>query len=158
VDAVGVVAELIDVANADALGNFEMRSDAEYISALLPLPIPAIAFRIFNNGIAITETKAVTWTIDRQFTQLTIPLAAASSASPALSPLPSTIRGMVNRGDGAPAAGVIVRAFDRNLGPTDRRSALRNTREPQPKSGGVIDRRRAIGRSRAGALKVARYT
>jgi hypothetical protein len=119
-DATGILGEMIDVAETDAAGDFQMQLASAYLTALLPQAKPVLAFRVFAAGKAVAQTKDVEWTVAQLVTELRIPIGASApatnvSATPAYTPAQAVVRGAVVYGDGTPMVGAIVRAFDRNL-------------------------------------------
>ncbi len=116
-DAEGVCPDLIDIALTDSRGRFEMRIDGEALAELLPRRRPTLAFRVFDGPQLFELAHRVTWQASSQSTRLQILLAAKEPANPQqLEPAPLVVRGTVHEADGDPAAGLVVRAFDRNLG------------------------------------------
>src|SRR6188474_2840933 len=115
-DAAGICTDLIDVALTDARGQFELRLDADYLSALLPQRAPELVFHVFEGAKPLSQKPAVSWRVVAQATRLQVPIAAVDDpASARQLPAQAVVRGTVRNGDGSPAAGRLVHAIDRNL-------------------------------------------
>jgi len=116
-DAEGASPDLIDIDVTDARGQFDMRLDGEYVANMLPRKRPALVFRVFDGARQLALGPRVVWQLTTQATRLQIPLAGGEAAAqPPAAPAPLVVRGTVREADGDPAAGLVVRAFDRNLG------------------------------------------
>lgn len=115
-DAEGICPDLIDVAVADARGNFEMRIDRDYIADLLPCRRPALVFRVFDGDRLIQGAQRV-WPLNAQMTAQQIPLTDSSGdgVDSKMRPAQLVVRGTASNVDGKPLAGRTVHAFDRNL-------------------------------------------
>lgn len=118
-DADGLCPDLIDVAIADARGQFEMRLDSDYLASLIPRRKPSLIFLVFDGEHPVALAQRVVWQVTSQVTRLQIPLSAATPSGPQPAPAPLVVRGTIRRPDGTPVvAGIEAHAFDRTLSRT----------------------------------------
>jgi hypothetical protein len=77
-DATGIVDDLIDVAVSDARGRFRMEVDDYYVAAVFSGGNPTVVFQIYDGTNLVAQTKAVSWQLVWQSTQLQNSLATSA--------------------------------------------------------------------------------
>ncbi|MDC0743173.1 Tc toxin subunit A-related protein [Polyangium mundeleinium] len=107
--------DLVACTFSDALGIFRIVLETRHLRELFLDRVPVLFFRVFEGVTCIASTeRSVVWRVDRPESAVRIELNRSTSTR-SFTPGPFIVRGRVVTAAGAPRAGLVVRAYNRNL-------------------------------------------
>ncbi|TKC98605.1 neuraminidase-like domain-containing protein [Polyangium fumosum] len=107
--------DLVACAFSDALGIFRIVLETRHLRELFLDRVPVLFFRLFEGLTCIASTeRSVLWRVDRPESAVRIEINRSTSTRSFI-PAPFIVRGRVVTTAGAPRAGLVVRAYNRNL-------------------------------------------
>lgn len=111
-----LVNDLVGSVTTDEQGAFRLEITKAYFSELFLDRRPDLYFKVFQDETLIKSTEdSVLWNVNQGETEITIEVELVTNNDPSVKQKPCVVSGAVRDANGNLVAGVIVRAFDRDL-------------------------------------------